>query len=68
MGIYYYRRDKNYTKRKKIGRRLLRFREGRNERKLKDYKFKARDEDFLFINVGLKYRYSVMMKDIFVSG
>ena len=35
---------------------------------MKDYKFKARDEDVLYINVGLKYRYSVMMKDIFVSG
>ena len=30
MGIYFYRRDKNYTRNKKIGQRLLNFKDGRN--------------------------------------
>ena len=49
MTIYFKRKDKDYQRRKKIGRRLLIFKDGRNTRKLKDYKFKARDEDYIYV-------------------
>ena len=49
MTIAYYRRDKEYQKSTKVYKKWIYTVNGKNIRRLKDPKFEARDEDYLYI-------------------
>ena len=68
LKIYKIKSHNNYRSKRRIYRKTLNIIDGRNQSSTSDRNFDAREEDFLYIEMGSEYRYSVMMKDIFVSG
>ena len=57
----------NYEKSEEITKKIVAIKDGMNKRKIDDILFQANEKDYIYMTIGEKYRYSILVKDIVIS-